>query len=121
MHLEIKYVDKNTLKHLADLGRQKKDVYFGMGWHNQEKIERNKAQIRHRKIIMRKLKINGCAMCGYDRCIRSLHFHHANPKDKKFNISTQRLFNHSNKEITNELNKCILLCCNCHGEIHGKN
>jgi hypothetical protein len=57
-----------------------------------------------------------CARCGYNRCLRSLDFHHTDPSQKDFTIS-----NNSGKswsDIKIELNKCILVCSNCHGEIH---
>lgn len=56
-----------------------------------------------------------CIICGYDRCLRSLTFHHINPKEKEFSIS--RLFK-SWKKTLPELEKCALVCSNCHGEIH---
>jgi len=74
--------------------------------------------IKWKKVISN-LKINGCAICGYNRCNTALDFHHSNPKDKKFGINTH-CFQHSNKEIMEETNKCILLCKNCHYEIHEK-
>ena len=68
---------------------------------------------------MKQLKINGCAICGYDKCVIALHFHHANPEDKKFNITTCSLRN-KEEHILDELNKCILLCANCHAEVEDK-
>ena len=67
--------------------------------------------------ILNELKVNGCAICGYNKCNASLDFHHTNPKDKKFLINN----NKCSMNITlliEEVNKCILLCRNCHGEIH---
>lgn len=64
------------------------------------------------------LKSNGCAICGYNKCDAALDFHHVNPEDKKFYISNKALL--SDKNIAEELNKCILLCCRCHREIHAK-
>jgi len=55
-----------------------------------------------------------CATCGYKRCMSALHFHHINPHEKKFNISQKSNWN----EIKDELDKCILLCSNCHIEVH---
>lgn len=69
------------------------------------------------KNIMKKLKSNGCAICGYNKYDGALDFHHVNPNNKKFNLSINAL-SLSNKRIINELNKCILLCSNCHREIH---
>ena len=56
-----------------------------------------------------------CAVCGYDRCLINLHFHHVNPAAKSFAISVA-----SGKSIAayrEEAKKCVLVCANCHGEI----
>ena len=70
--------------------------------------------------IMHNLKINGCAICGYDKCDNALSFHHTNPKDKSFPITASRMSLKS-KRLTNEINKCTLLCCRCHREIEEQN
>ena len=58
-----------------------------------------------------------CECCGYSKCIEALDFHHLDPKQKDFNISDSNLT--SNWEtIKKELDKCILICSNCHREIH---
>jgi hypothetical protein len=72
------------------------------------------------KKIMQELKINGCAICGYDKCESALHFHHVNNEDKKYHFAMSKIIGKSDIDITEELNKCILLCCLCHNEIHEK-
>ena len=58
-----------------------------------------------------------CEKCGYDKCMRALHFHHINPK--KFEISAYLRLSHFNmQELYEEVDKCQLLCANCHAEIH---
>jgi hypothetical protein len=57
-----------------------------------------------------------CSVCGYDRYIGSLQFHHVYPEDKNFIISNLS-FNKFDS-LVDELDKCILVCSNCHGEIH---
>ena len=57
---------------------------------------------------------NKCMVCGYDRCLRALCFHHIVPSQKEFDISTQLDWN----KIEIELEKCILLCNRCHMEVH---
>ena len=69
-----------------------------------------------RKQLLHMLKENGCAVCGYNKYDGSLHFHHVNPEDKKYIINRDTL---SRKDLVEELNKCILLCSNCHGETEG--
>ena len=58
-----------------------------------------------------------CQICGYNRTMRNLAFHHL--LDKKFPISS-RSFQFAMKMILEEVRKCILVCHNCHGEIHDK-
>ena len=57
-----------------------------------------------------------CNLCGYKKCIQALDFHHINPSEKDFTISCK--YNLSWDKIKNELDKCILVCSNCHREIH---
>lgn len=58
-----------------------------------------------------------CNKCGYNQCIAALDFHHKNPKEKDFNISKYKSSDNWDK-IKPELDKCILLCANCHRELH---
>jgi len=74
-------------------------------------------QISTTKII-KDLKINGCAICGYDKYYGALEFHHVNTQTKIFNCNIKSLQEQSTKKYGLELNKCILLCSNCHREIH---
>jgi hypothetical protein len=59
-----------------------------------------------------------CALCGYDKCSAALCFHHCNPEEKEKNINL--LVNCSWDRICYELKKCVMLCANCHLEIHLK-
>ncbi len=71
-----------------------------------------------RKELIKELKINGCAICGYNRCQHSLDFHHSNPEDKLFRIGLSNIgHNYTIEKIIDEVNKCILVCANCHREI----
>lgn len=57
-----------------------------------------------------------CQICGYNKCIKALEFHHINPKEKDFNFNKAES---KNWTITcEELKKCILVCANCHRGIH---
>jgi len=56
-----------------------------------------------------------CSLCGYNKCISALEFHHLNPNEKDFQISGKSI---SWDKVKNELEKCILVCSNCHQEIH---
>ena len=73
--------------------------------------------------FIKKLKIKAveymggkCSRCNYSNCIWALEFHHLNPSEKEFTISgTSRGWD----KIKDELDKCVLVCANCHREIHG--
>jgi len=70
--------------------------------------------IAGKKDFVDKIKENGCAICGYDRCGSALDFHHVNPQDKKFNIAR---YTKVNSDLVEEIEKCVLVCRNCHMEI----
>jgi len=85
---------------------------------NKEKIkQREKNRYINNCKMLDNLKINGCSICGYNKCNSSLDFHHVNPEDKHFPTSSLTI-RRKTEDIVNELNKCILLCKNCHYEIH---
>jgi transposase len=56
-----------------------------------------------------------CELCGYRRCLAALHFHHRDPSQKSFSISS---CSRSLENMKKEVDKCILVCANCHEEIH---
>lgn len=55
----------------------------------------------------------------YDKCDQALEFHHIDPNLKDFSIAHVKLTKFSAK-IMNELDKCVLLCSNCHREEHAR-
>jgi transposase-like protein len=57
-----------------------------------------------------------CALCGYDRCIGALEFHHIDPRDKRFGLSHLGVAR-SLDRAREEASKCVLLCANCHAEV----
>jgi transposase len=57
-----------------------------------------------------------CALCGYDRAISALAFHHVDPARKTFSVSAGGL-GRSLSTARNEAEKCVLLCSNCHAEV----
>ena len=60
-----------------------------------------------------------CELCGYDRCIEALEFHHTDPTKKDSNISSKG-YTRSWKRVQEELDKCVMLCASCHRETHAK-
>jgi hypothetical protein len=59
-----------------------------------------------------------CGRCGYDRNAAALAFHHPDPAIKSFGIDLRKCSNTSWNLLMAEAEKCLLLCLNCHAEIH---
>ena len=57
-----------------------------------------------------------CEHCGYDRYSGALEFHHLDPTQK----DPTGLRKHNFEALMKEVDKCILLCSNCHREEHGR-
>lgn len=79
---------------------------------NQSTHERQKKN----KLKYVKYKGGSCQICGYDKCIEALDFHHLDPSIKEMSLSSGR--GYSFERAKAELDKCILVCSNCHREIH---
>jgi len=60
-----------------------------------------------------------CNRCGYDRCVDALEIHHLDSSKKDFGISS-RGHSRSWKRVLEEIEKCQLLCANCHREVHAQ-
>lgn len=60
-----------------------------------------------------------CSNCGYNKNVAALHFHHTDPRLKLFGIS--HAYRYSLEKIREELDKCVILCANCHIELHHPN
>lgn len=58
-----------------------------------------------------------CQICGYSKCIKALEFHHPDPNEKDFGMSDGG-WTRAWSKIKEEIDKCVLVCANCHREIH---
>ena len=61
-----------------------------------------------------------CFLCGYNKNIQALEMHHLNPLEKEFTFSNTKQY-HNWEELCEEMKKCVLLCANCHREVHYPN
>lgn len=59
-----------------------------------------------------------CVCCGYDKCDAALALHHLDPNEKDFSLGSIRANIKSWSSIVSELRKCVLICHNCHAEVH---
>ena len=73
---------------------------------------------RRRELKRRAVAYMGgkCFCCGYDKHVGVLDFHHVDPATKEFAIS-QKGLSRSWEKIQQELDKCVMVCANCHREI----
>ena len=78
-----------------------------------DRKRRMKAIDRNRSIV-NDAKSCGCVLCGYNKCLDALDLHHVG--DKSFELSDVK--NTGVERLNNELSKCIVVCANCHREIH---
>jgi 5-methylcytosine-specific restriction endonuclease McrA len=79
-------------------------------------LESTYAKKRHKQIAVDYLG-GSCISCGYNKCLDALEFHHKNPLEKDFSIGK---FPMRIERLKKELDKCDLLCANCHREIHAR-
>lgn len=74
--------------------------------------------VEGKRRILSELFGDSCSICGYDRCSAALEFHHVDASVKE-QTPSKLVNNYSTIErMLEEVNKCILLCSNCHREIH---
>ena len=85
----------------------------------QLRVKENKRKNYLRYINKKKeLAENGCYFCGYNRCLSSLDFHHKDESTKRYNVSRLGYEIVSKETFLAEIDKCILVCSNCHHELH---
>ena len=82
----------------------------GESTRNDNSTRKRQKTILRRSMKLQAIKLLGgkCSICGYDRCIDALEFHHENPKEKVFKLGSGNTL--SWKEYKNEALKCILVC-----------
>jgi transposase len=80
---------------------------------------RREAVVRRRRRVKEILvqEAGGCcSLCGYERCLAALEFHHLDPNLKEFGVA-QRGMGRGIDRLRVEARKCVLLCSNCHAEV----
>ena len=138
-----KKIDDNLIKNIIDYHNdgnslRKTAIKFGVGKttvldytkpkevKRELEIEKSKKNViavkkRRKKLKEKSVEYLGgmCCKCGYNKCFEALEFHHKDPTQKDFGISYKG-HTKSWNNIKKELDKCILVCANCHREIHSK-
>jgi 5-methylcytosine-specific restriction endonuclease McrA len=91
-----------------------KRTYADRAEYMRKAVKKRREKLRR---MAREYKGGKCMICGYKRYQGALDFHHLDPKKKAFGISVRGL-TRSWEKIQAEIEKCILVCANCHREIH---
>lgn len=97
-----------------ECGKQFKYKGKGDSTCNSCRVKKYKKNVKQKAIDYKGGK---CVICGYNKCHRSLCFHHIDSKAKEFQLSDNNKA-YCFEKIKIELDKCVLVCSNCHGEIH---
>jgi len=112
-----KFIDKNCSTHGLTTF-----VLEGRGYYRCKKCRSNQVHLRRKKVkrLLVEYKGGKCEKCGYNKYVEVLDFHHRDPNEKDFGISA-----HGNtlnlEKAKKEVDKCSLLCANCHREEHIEN
>lgn len=79
-----------------------------------------KAKGWRKKLKLHLIALHGgkCSICGYDRCSDALEFHHIDARNKNFSIGSANPKHTTWDEVCEEAEKCIVVCSNCHRELH---
>ncbi len=99
--------------------RLRKKIYtehykkYGDQYREHAKARRHKLRTIYRDNMLAYLNKHHCAICG-EHDIRTLELDHIDPKTKKFSISQAVRLGYSWEQIEQEIEKCRVLCANCH-------
>jgi len=110
-------------KHAKLLYERKREwIKRNPDYHKKQRAKRLKRRLKELGVIFTQyLRANPCEDCG-ESDIRCLEFHHLNRKAKgNVNVSSLIDGGSSIERIQKEIDKCIVLCANCHCKRHGRN
>jgi hypothetical protein len=107
-----KFCGETSPNNMANKGGGRLSYSICKPCHSSENTKRG----RRRKKALVEHKGGGCGICGYSKCIAALEFHHKDPNNKDPNFKALRYWALS--RAMEEVDKCYLLCSNCHREAH---
>jgi transposase len=113
--LKTNYTSKG---HICVCGETNPSNFYGHKKTICKKCFNEDRKIRSRKLKERAVKYKGgkCSICGYSKCIQALEFHHKDLSKKDLNFKSSKSWGWG--RLKKEIDKCILVCANCHREIH---
>jgi predicted HNH restriction endonuclease len=107
------YNDRENVLEISKKSQQRNKVTIS---------KKSKQRLRQYKVDFILYKGGKCAICGLEFNGENqtvFDFHHINPEDKLFEIAQSKI-SLTNDKMRDELDKCLLLCANCHLELHHK-
>ncbi len=99
---------------VIDRSRAKKKQYCSKRCSGKYHMARKREELKIKAVVYLGGK---CQICGYSRCYAALEFHHRDPSKKDFGIAYKGAVR-AWEIVKKELDKCDLLCSNCHKELH---
>lgn len=111
--LRGKYVTSNCRRH-----GEARFVLEGRGYYRCTRCRAERVSQRRRRVKAQLVDEAGgrCALCGYNRCVGALSFHHLDPGEKSFGLARGGVTIGIGR-LREEARKCVLLCANCHAEV----
>jgi hypothetical protein len=84
--------------------------------HECSKRDQREAKQARKASVLKHLGKSSCERCGYSKSLFALDFHHNDPSQKLFTVFSRGTF----QQMVDEAKKCVLLCANCHRELHAE-
>lgn len=118
--LKLRSEGKSYKQIKSILGCSLSTICYHLRPDQKQKVLKRRNKYRYDKKTVLKDSVGGkCKFCGYGKYQGALHFHHIDPSQKKFPISDAvSSGKYSQEEVEAEIKKCVLVCANCHAEIH---
>lgn len=126
-HKDCPYHNKSVIKKVCPICQKEFDSNsptrkYCLECSPDQSVSRAEAITIYRKAVKKRLvELRGgkCERCGYDKSLRALQFHHRDETQKSFGLSQSDSIR-SWEECLKEIEKCDLLCANCHAEEHDR-
>lgn len=109
----IKNCSKHGMVHHIDAIISKGKRGYKCSQCSYEAVKRRRKKLKEMAVAY---KGGECTHCGYTACLEALEFHHLDPTQKDFGFGCMNVLGWERIKV--ELDKCILLCANCHREEH---
>jgi transposase len=109
---------RQSILRICPIHGQSEFALEGRGYYRCKRCRSDRITQHRRRLKLQLVAEAGgsCRLCGYDRCIAALEFHHLEPVNKRHAISGRGM-TLSMQAVRAEAAKCVLICSNCHAEI----